>query len=95
MYFPRGSSLKNSFFLMLVSTSLSCKKKDSKVVFSEDLELLNAIEEIDVLNSGKLQGCVFTSSSKGFDGLSYGWLRCEFSEEIVIVYSKGCCMGLG
>ncbi|MEM9529260.1 MAG: DUF6786 family protein, partial [Bacteroidota bacterium] len=51
--------------------------------FGHDLDILNAVEDIQVLQSGQslvavsgaLQGRVFTSSADGLEGPSFGWFK--------------------
>lgn len=61
----------------------SCNKDESIKTFAEDLKRLQPIKGIEVLKSGEslvavsgiYQGRVFTSSSKGMSGRSYGYFN--------------------
>ena len=80
---------------LLVSVLISCqeKKKETsqelkKGTFGYDATFLAKHQETVILNDGQAmlaicpayQGRVMTSSSKGLDGLSYGWLNYELIE---------------
>jgi hypothetical protein len=68
-------------FLIIVLNISACKKNEN--TFKNDLKILNLISDIEILKnensmiavSGKLQGRVFTSSTKGLNGRSLGWFN--------------------
>jgi uncharacterized protein DUF6786 len=79
-------------FLAIISLIMllpGCQQKFEQGTFGHDLEILNSIDDIFVLKngnamvavSGRLQGRVFTSSSKGFKGSSYGWFNRKVIED--------------
>ncbi|RRQ48619.1 hypothetical protein DZC72_13085 [Maribacter algicola] len=75
---------KDSFFIFCLTVLLTgCQPKLKSGSFEADLDILKNINDIHVLQtenamvavSGNLQGRVFTSSSKGLKGKSYGWFK--------------------
>ena len=69
------------FFVILLVTS--CNQPNNEAMFKNDFELLKNVEGVEVLSSGDskiivsgiLQGRIFTSSSKGMEGRSYGYFN--------------------
>ncbi|WP_066631466.1 DUF6786 family protein [Labilibacter marinus] len=68
---------------------ISCSQNKTNPDFASDIKILNNIEDISILQdgdamiavSGLCQGRVFTSSSKGTDGLSYGYFNRDIIKE--------------
>ncbi|MFY0653911.1 MAG: hypothetical protein JXQ96_17860 [Cyclobacteriaceae bacterium] len=76
--------MKFVYSLLIPLILLACKEQSFKPgTFGYDMEILKNVEGIEVLQdgnsmialSGVYQGRVFTTSSKGMNGRSYGWLR--------------------
>ncbi|WP_282134946.1 DUF6786 family protein [Seonamhaeicola maritimus] len=76
------------FILLILLISYSCKSELKKGTFVYQLKQLKPIEGIEVLKSdesmiavsGPYQGRVFTSSSKGLNGRSYGYFNAGLIE---------------
>jgi len=74
--------------MLLNKTMKNSKTTYQKGTFGFDVERLQSIEAIAVLSdknamiavSGIYQGRIFTSSSKGMEGKSYGWVNWELVE---------------
>ena len=70
-------------FILLMILVMNCKENIKERNFGEVLEELQTIEGLEVLQSGesmiavsgKYQGRIFTSSSNGLEGKSYGWIN--------------------
>ena len=62
---------------------VSCNSTNNQQTFEQDLAILKEIGDIEILTSedamiavsGKIQGRVFTSSSNGLNGTSYGYFN--------------------
>ncbi|SDX82364.1 hypothetical protein SAMN05444411_11028 [Lutibacter oricola] len=72
--------------LLIILTVLlfaNCNQIKKETMFKDDIEFLKNIEGLEILSSGNskiavsgiLQGRVFTSSSKGMEGISYGYFN--------------------
>ncbi|WP_405398710.1 DUF6786 family protein [Maribacter sp. Asnod2-G09] len=78
-------SYKALVLLITMISLLGCNSTFTLNTFGSDLKVLNNIDDIHVLKSentmvavsGGLQGRVFTSSSSGLKGKSYGWFNRE------------------
>ncbi|MDO6470455.1 DUF6786 family protein [Maribacter sp. 1_MG-2023] len=78
-------SYKALVLLITMISLLGCNSTFTHNTFGSDLKVLNNIEDLHVLKSensmiavsGSLQGRVFTSSSNGLKGKSYGWFKRE------------------
>jgi len=74
---------KSLIACVVITSSFSCSSKLEPGTFNHDLEILKNLEGVHILSSEEsmiavspeLQGRVFTSSSKGLNGKSYGWFK--------------------
>ncbi|WP_291959307.1 DUF6786 family protein [Maribacter sp.] len=77
------ASFKSLVLLLVALCFMGCSSIFHINTFGSDLEILNTIDDLHVLKSensmiavsGELQGRVFTSSSNGLNGKSYGWFN--------------------
>lgn len=74
--------------IIYICLLMSCQQNDQLDSFGYDLERLQAIEGLEILQSGSsmiavsgvYQGRIFTSSVKGKESKSYGWINWELIE---------------
>lgn len=75
--------LKYTVIILLMKICVSCNSTNNQQTFEQDLAILKEIGDIEILTSedamiavsGKIQGRVFTSSSNGLNGTSYGYFN--------------------
>lgn len=73
----------NTRCLLILFLIMGCTQKHEDISFGKALENLQTIQSLEVLQSGNAmiavsgtyQGRVFTSSSNGLEGKSYGWIN--------------------
>lgn len=84
--FPIGIAV---LIIGTIALLTSCQKSYEEGTFGYDFQRLQNIEGIEILQDGKsmiavsgpYQGKIFTSSSKGLSGKSYGWVNWKLIEE--------------